>query len=148
VHATCSVQSHPRLDHSNYIWRKIIRNEAPCYAFFSILLLFHSTSVQILYSAPCSQTLSVYVRSEVCTAANMKNIVFWVVILCTSCVNRRFGEIYRLHLQGRKFLVPEFFYPEDGRETLLRNVGSHKIYTAPHPRSRHSSPPVYVPPLI
>jgi hypothetical protein len=30
-------------------------------------------------------------------------------------------------------------YPEDGGDTFLRNVGSHKIYTEPHPRTRHSS---------
>jgi hypothetical protein len=28
---------------------------------------------------------------------------------------------------------------EYGGDTLLRNVGSHKIYTVPHPRRRHSS---------
>jgi hypothetical protein len=28
---------------------------------------------------------------------------------------------------------------EVGGDTFLRNVGSHKIYTAPHPRRRHSS---------
>jgi hypothetical protein len=32
-----------------------------------------------------------------------------------------------------------FFYPEDGGDTFLRNVGWRKIYTAPHPRRRHSS---------
>jgi hypothetical protein len=32
----------------------------------------------------------------------MKNFVFWDVALCRSCVNRRFGGTYRLHLQGRK----------------------------------------------
>jgi hypothetical protein len=30
------------------------------------------------------------------------------------------------------------FYPEDGGDTFLRNVGSHKIYRAPHFRRRHS----------
>jgi hypothetical protein len=35
--------------------------------------------------------------------------------------------MYRLH--------PE----EDGGDTLLWNVGSYKIYTAPHPRRQHSS---------
>jgi hypothetical protein len=39
----------------------------------------------------------------------------------------------------RWFLPRGFFYPEDGGDTFLRNVGSHKIYTAPHPRRRHSS---------
>jgi hypothetical protein len=32
----------------------------------------------------------------------MKNAVFWDVAPCRSCVNRRFGGNYRLHLQGRK----------------------------------------------
>jgi hypothetical protein len=32
-----------------------------------------------------------------------------------------------------------FFCPEDGDDNFLRNVGSHKIYTATHPRRRHSS---------
>jgi hypothetical protein len=40
---------------------------------------------------------------------------------------------------SRWFLACEFFYPEDGGDTFLRNVGSHKIYTAPHLRRRHSS---------
>jgi hypothetical protein len=51
----------------------------------------------------------------------------------------------RLHLQGRTicshcshwFLVRWFFYPKDGGDTFLRNVGSPKIYTAPHLRRRH-----------
>jgi hypothetical protein len=37
------------------------------------------------------------------------------------------------------FLASGFLYPEDGGDTFLRNVGSHKIYTAPRPRRRHSS---------
>jgi hypothetical protein len=32
------------------------------------------------------------------------------------------------------FLARGFFYPEDGGDTFLRNVGSHKKYTAPHSR--------------
>jgi hypothetical protein len=32
----------------------------------------------------------------------LKNAVFWDVAPCRSCVNRRFGGTYRLHLQGRK----------------------------------------------
>jgi hypothetical protein len=31
---------------------------------------------------------------------------------------------------SRWFLARGFFYPEDGGDKLLRNVGSHKIYTA------------------
>jgi hypothetical protein len=38
------------------------------------------------------------------------------------------------------FFAREFSYPEDGGDTILRNVGSiDHIYTAPHPRRRHSS---------
>jgi hypothetical protein len=32
----------------------------------------------------------------------LKNAVFWDVAPCTASVNRRFGGMYRLHLQGRK----------------------------------------------
>jgi hypothetical protein len=35
---------------------------------------------------------------------------------------------------SRWFLARGFFNPEDGGDTFLQNVGSHKIYTAPHPR--------------
>jgi hypothetical protein len=41
------------------------------------------------------------------------------------------------------FLARGFFYPENGADMFLRNVGSHKIYTAPHHRRRH---PSYSPP--
>jgi hypothetical protein len=37
------------------------------------------------------------------------------------------------------FITRGFFYPEHGGDTFFRNVGSHKIYTAAHPRRRHSS---------
>jgi hypothetical protein len=37
------------------------------------------------------------------------------------------------------FLAFGFFYPEDGGDTFLWNVGSHQIYTTPHPRRWHSS---------
>jgi hypothetical protein len=35
----------------------------------------------------------------------LQNAVFWDVAPCRSCVNRRFGGPYRLHLQGRKIRV-------------------------------------------
>jgi hypothetical protein len=40
---------------------------------------------------------------------------------------------------SRRFLAHGFLYPEDGGDTFLRNVGSHKIYIEPHPRRWHSS---------
>jgi hypothetical protein len=33
----------------------------------------------------------------------MENAVFWDVTPCGSCMNRRFGGVYRLHLQGDKY---------------------------------------------
>jgi hypothetical protein len=32
----------------------------------------------------------------------LKNVIFWNVAVCRSCVNRHFGGTYHLHLQGRK----------------------------------------------
>jgi hypothetical protein len=41
---------------------------------------------------------------------------------------------------SRWFFARGFFYPEDGGDTILQNVGSiDHIYTASHPRRRHSS---------
>jgi hypothetical protein len=45
------------------------------------------------------------VRFEGFTAVATKNAVFWDVAPCRSCVNRRFGGTYRLHLHGRKLLT-------------------------------------------
>jgi hypothetical protein len=53
----------------------------------------------------------------------MKNSVFWDVIAAT--------------LSGW-FLARGLSFPEDGGDTFLQNIGSHKIYRAPHPRRRHS----------
>jgi hypothetical protein len=78
----------------------------------------------------------------------MKNAVFWGVGPCRYFVNRRFGGTYSLHLQGRRnpramnqreqvavsvavysYLLNagtslvDFFYPENGGYTFLRNVG-------------------------
>jgi hypothetical protein len=96
-----------------------------------------------------------YVRFEGFTAVTMKNAVFWDVTPCRFCMNWRFGGTYRLQLQDRKirergtslaaatcsrlFLARVFFYLKGRGDTFLRNFGSHKICTAPHPRRRHSS---------
>jgi hypothetical protein len=74
----------------------------------------------------------------------LKNTVFWDVAPCRSCVNWRFGGMYHLHLQGRKIRergtsLSRWLQSADEGDTFLRNVGSHKIYTAPHPRRRYSS---------
>jgi amino acid permease len=83
---------------------------------------------------------------------NLKNIVFWDVSPCGSCRNRRFGRTYRLHLHGENnqrtkatlAIVNMFqffvcFYPEDGGNIFLQNVGSYNNHTATHPRRQHSS---------
>jgi hypothetical protein len=57
--------------------------------------------------------------------------------------NRKLGKEDERGTEGdmlppaqRWFLARGFFYPEDGGDKFLRNVGSHKIYTAPHPCGR------------
>jgi hypothetical protein len=44
-----------------------------------------------------------------------------------------------LYSCSRWSLTHGFFYPEDGGNTFLQNVNSHKIYTVPHPRIQHCS---------
>jgi hypothetical protein len=70
----------------------------------------------------------------------------WCHLLGYSAVKKRFGATYHLHLQDRKSAEQEtnvqqvarqnrlIFYPEDGSDTFLRNVGSHTDYTALFPR--------------
>jgi hypothetical protein len=52
--------------------------------------------------------------------------------------NRRIQILQSAGTCSRWSLARGFFYPEDGGDTFLRNVGSHKTYTAPHPRRRRS----------
>jgi hypothetical protein len=53
-----------------------------------------------------AKNISDYARFEVLleveTELTLKNAVFWDVMLCGSCKNRRFGGTYRLHRQGDK----------------------------------------------
>jgi hypothetical protein len=57
------------------------------------------------------------------------------------------GQVKKRSFQDKSLQPPahagsslaDVFYPEHRGDTFLRNVGSHKIYTAPHPRRRHSS---------
>jgi hypothetical protein len=84
-------------------------------------------------------------RFWVLTAVIMKSTIFWDITLCSPLkVNRRFGGIYRLHLQGRisrarnqrenrwqaeptcfhaGFLLGLFFDPQDEVDVFPRNVG-------------------------
>jgi hypothetical protein len=77
---------------------------------------------------------SIYMRFEVITAVTMRNAVFWDVASCRSCVNRRFrGTLLQSAATCSRWLLARgFFYPEDGGDTFLRNVSSHKTYTELH----------------
>jgi hypothetical protein len=59
--------------------------------------------------------------------SSIQKAVFLDVTPCGFIINRRFGGTCRLHLQGRRNNASEeecnFFYPEDGGDTFLRNVG-------------------------
>jgi hypothetical protein len=70
-------------------------------------------------------------------AVIVRNAVFCDVAPCACYDDRRFGETFRLNLQGRKQNVLEsvsncltivlalvyFFHPEDGGDIFVRNVG-------------------------
>jgi hypothetical protein len=71
------------------------------------------------------------VRFEVFTVVTMKNAVFWDGALCRSAQSAATCSLW--------FLARGYFYSEDGGYTFLPNVGSHKIYTAPHLRRQLSS---------
>jgi hypothetical protein len=54
----------------------------------------------IKFSSSCALALLV---AEAQTLTNsMENAIFWNVMQCGSCMNRRFRGMYPLHLQGRK----------------------------------------------
>jgi hypothetical protein len=59
------------------------------------------------------------------TLSSMKNVVFWDVALCTSCVNRRFGGKYRLHLQGIKSASEEPVWPGGCRLSHQSKITSY-----------------------
>jgi hypothetical protein len=71
-------------------------------------------------------------------AVTIKNAVFWDVAQCRTCVNRLFRPTSAA-TYSRWFLARGFFYHEVGGDTFLRNVVSHKMYTAPRPRRVYSS---------
>jgi hypothetical protein len=76
---------------------------------------------------------------EVLTAVIIKSINFWDITPCSPLsVNRRFGGTYRQ--LSRWFLVQLIFYPEDGGDMFIRNVGWHSTdYTASYSRRWYSS---------
>jgi hypothetical protein len=56
------------------------------------LTLYSSSQYDLAYNHPH------FLRIRI----SIKNAIFWDVTPCRSCVNRRVGGTYRLHLQGRK----------------------------------------------
>jgi hypothetical protein len=69
-----------------------------------------------------------------------------VVLVWTDVSEHRITSIFRVEESASEeperasscswFLARRFFYPEDGGNTFLRIVDSHKNYMAPHPRKR------------
>jgi hypothetical protein len=68
-----------------------LRNCGLMYEINKCLSLLHQHAFCIRLGFPCN------VRK-----LYLENAIFWDVASCRSCVNRRFGGTYRLHLQGRK----------------------------------------------
>jgi hypothetical protein len=70
-----------------------------------------------------------------------------VDLVWTDVSEERIASIFRVEKSASEaaatcshwYLARVFFYPEGGGDTFLQNIGSHKIYTVPHPRRRHSS---------
>jgi hypothetical protein len=56
-----------------------------------------------------------------------------VHLVWTDVSEESIASIFRIEKSASEesawFLARGFFYPEDGGDTFLRNVGSHKIYT-------------------
>jgi hypothetical protein len=65
----------------------------------------------------------IVVRFVVSRAVTIKNVVFWDVALCRSWVNQNFGGTYRVNYLLTLVRRSRIFNPEDGGDTLLRNVG-------------------------
>jgi hypothetical protein len=65
------------------------------------------------------------VKIEVFTAVTMKNVVFWDVAQCTSCVNKRFRGA-SVHTRSTRHHIPE----DDILHNAGRYVGSAVIYDA------------------
>jgi hypothetical protein len=87
-----------------------------------------------------STILTEFLAYEVLTAVINKNFILWFITPCSQLkVNRRFGGIYRLHIQSRRIcparnqrgsrwpqagsLLGLFFKFEDGGDISPRGVG-------------------------
>jgi hypothetical protein len=93
---------------------------------FSTFLMFSVIRFQHIH---CQKRV-LSLRSALTVSANTASLLLYL----------RFGSASSAVTCSRWFFARGFFYPEDGGDTILRNVGSiDHIYTAPHPRRRHSS---------
>jgi hypothetical protein len=70
----------------------------PCNDFVSWITHWHFR----VGAEEVNQTPSIRYSATLKNEIVMRNTVFWDVAPCRSCVNRRFGRTYRLHLQGTK----------------------------------------------
>jgi hypothetical protein len=87
---------------------------------------------------------------EAVSTLTIKSTVFWVVMPCRSEGGRRFGGIYRHHIQSRVVeqetsicrrqasagFVAWFTRPQDGGDIFLRNVGLSSDYIELNPKYR------------
>jgi hypothetical protein len=76
----------------------LIRCQSPC--LWQLFLMATTSPQQSPNNFHFNKPHISHVRFEVFMAVTMKNAIFWDVVLCRSCVNRRFAGLYRLHLQG------------------------------------------------
>jgi hypothetical protein len=117
------------------------KNSNTASTFAKWLMETYRISLDKLYGFPCHFKLF-NVGFEVLTAVVMKSFIVWDITPCSPLkVHKRFGGTYRLHLQGwinqdasvktallatcfhAGSLLGLFFYPEDGGDMFLRNVG-------------------------
>jgi hypothetical protein len=124
-----------------------------CLLHFRTFFLTHSPqrgwrySFHRVHGIPTSSCikLNIFLGFEVLTAVVMKSAIFWDLTLCSPLrVNWRVGGTYSLHLLATcfhtGFLLGLFFYPEDGGDMFLRNVGWLSTdYTTLNPRKWYSS---------
>jgi hypothetical protein len=82
--------------------------------------------VEVLHKSDCVYCNTIIIIKQ---DRLLKNVVFWDVALCRSCVNRRFGGKYHLHLQGRNARSTQSHIPQDDilHSHRCENLNSYKI---------------------
>jgi hypothetical protein len=95
-----------------------------CNCEWNLLLNTYSIAHHLLCWQELETKLNLYdARIEVFTMMIMKNPVFWDVAPCRFCATAAVCSSW--------FLARKIFHPDDGSDTFFRNIGTHKIYTAP-----------------